>query len=179
MLTLVCISIAHWDPLLSNELMGIKWEGYDYRQAVDELHNAGLAVRLNCTMLTNGVYRTEHVEELVKVCREFDVDQLTVRDVEVPSGLADGKKAQETCTYAMLHKPTRFQWELDTDLLMNGAVELMKLPHGASVYDYHGQNISTNNCITSTTDPSDIRQIIFFPDGRIAYDWKYPGARIL
>lgn len=179
MLTLVCISIAHYDPVRSNELMGIKGD-FDYRVAVDELHNTGLAVRLNCTMMTNGVYLTEHVESLVKVSRELDVDQLTVRDVDIPDVVRDDPVAEETRRYAIANKPSRFHREwLHTHLILNGAVELLRLPHGASVFDYRGQNISVNNCVTSTTDPDDIRQIIFFPDGRICYDWKYPGARIL
>jgi hypothetical protein len=35
------------------------------------------------------------------------------------------------------------------------------------------------NCLTGSTDPDNTRQIIYFPDGRIMYDWRYPGARIL
>ncbi|MHC4372489.1 MAG: radical SAM protein [Planctomycetota bacterium] len=178
MLTLVCISIAHWEPQSNNELMDIRWKGYDYRRAVDQLHNAGLAVRLNCTMQTKGLWNAGHVDALVEECRKLDVDQLTVRDVDVPeTARPEGQAVKQ---YAMSVKPNRFQMNwLQDHLLFNGAVELLKLPHGASVYDYNGQNLCVSNCLTDTTDADDIRQVIFFPDGRIAYDWKYPGARIL
>jgi hypothetical protein len=62
---------------------------------------------------------------------------------------------------------------------MHGAHRLLKLPHGGIVYDVDGQNVAVTTCLTRTTDPNDIRQIIFFPDGRIAYDWQHTGARIL
>jgi hypothetical protein len=69
--------------------------------------------------------------------------------------------------------------KLNNYLLMKGATRLLELPHGGVVFDHNGQNVAIGNCLTGTTDPDDIRQIIFFPDGRIAYDWRYPGARIL
>ena len=48
-LGLVCISIASDDRKTNNELMGIKEDFYLWA-AVKQLHDAGLAVRLNCTM---------------------------------------------------------------------------------------------------------------------------------
>jgi hypothetical protein len=55
----------------------------------------------------------------------------------------------------------------------------MDLPHGGSVFDYRDQNVCVTNCLTGTRDPDDIRQIIFFPNGEISYDWRFKGARIL
>jgi len=177
-LTLVCISIAHWDPKISNDMMGIRWEGFDYRKAVSQLQHAGLAVRLNCTLMTDGVHKTADIDKLVEETRKCGADQLTIRDVEAPEQVLDCGEAAKLHAFSV--KPHRMHdaWLRDY-LVQNGGTELLKLPHGASVLDYHGQNICVANCLTDTTDPDDIRQIIFFPDGRIAYDWKYPGARIL
>jgi len=47
------------------------------------------------------------------------------------------------------------------------------------VYDLNGQNVCLTNCLTGSSDPDNTRQIIYFPDGRIMYDWRFPGARIL
>jgi hypothetical protein len=53
----------------------------------------------------------------------------------------------------------------------------MRLPHGADVYDFRGQNVCLNNCLTPPNS-EEIRQIIFFPDGHLRYDWVYEGAII-
>ena len=55
----------------------------------------------------------------------------------------------------------------------------MKLMHGATVYDVAGQNVCLSNCLTVGKTDEDIRQLIFFPDGKISYDWQHEGARLL
>ncbi len=173
-LTLVCISVAHSDPRKSNELMGIK-QDFNYLDAVKKLHDIGFAVRLNCTMMKSGVRMPTQLESLVNQAAIHGVEQLTLREVTMPDqvsdqALADFVKSERVPGAAAL---------LNNYLLMKGATRLLELPHGGIVFDYHGQNVALGNCLTGTTDPDDIRQIIFFPDGRIAYDWRYPGARIL
>lgn len=175
-LTLVCISICHYDPKISNKLMGIK-DDFDFWRAADLLHRIGLGVRLNCTMMRDGVWNTAGVEELVRCAKNNGVDQLTVRDVEIPDVVRP--EAEGVANYCRTQKMPRTEFWLRDYILRNGGKELLQLPHGAAVYDYKGQNLCASNCVTSTTDPNDIRQVIFFPDGRIAYDWKYKGARIL
>jgi len=142
---------------------------------VKQLHNMGLAVRLNCTMLKSGVCLPAQFESLVNKAAMHGVEQLTFREVSMPDNVGNHEVAdfvrQEqvmgACHYLMNY------------LEMRKATKLLELPHGGLIYDYNGQNVALGNCLTGTTDPNDIRQIIFFPDGRIAYDWRYPGARIL
>jgi hypothetical protein len=55
----------------------------------------------------------------------------------------------------------------------------MELVHGAIVYDLHGQNICLTNALTIEPRSDEIRQLIFFPDGHLRYDWQYKGAIIL
>jgi molybdenum cofactor biosynthesis enzyme MoaA len=172
-LTRVCISIAHFDPCRSNELMGIN-EDYNFWQAVATLKNYGFSVRLNCTLLRNGVSMPREFERLVHLCHVHDVDQLTLREVDMPEDAA-GSVAE----YVKREQPQGAIGGLNNHLIRKGAVKLLTLPHGGIVFDYHGQNVCLSNCITSTTDPNDIRQLIFFPDGRLMYDWKYPAARLL
>ncbi len=173
-LTLVCISVAHSDPKKSNELMGIK-QDFNYLDAVKKLHDIGFAVRLNCTMMKSGVRLPAQFDSIVNQAAIHGVEQLTLREVTMPDQVVDHEvgdfvKSEQVPGAASL---------LNNYLLMKGATRLLELPQGGVVYDYHGQNVALGNCLTGTTDPNDIRQIIFFPDGRVAYDWRYPGARIL
>jgi hypothetical protein len=49
------------------------------------------------------------------------------------------------------------------------------------VFDYKGQNVCLSNCLTHEpyTDKSVMRNLIFFPDGHLRYDWEYQGAILL
>ena len=86
---------------------------------------------------------------------------------------------QKVTQYVEANKPHGAAKRLRYWLEMKDATRLLNLPHGGVVYDYDGQNVCISNCLTGTTDPNDIRQIIFFPDGQIRYDWRYAGARLL
>lgn len=180
-LTLVCISVAHSDPQKSNELMGISnglmsiEHDFNYWDAVKQLHDLGLAVRLNCTMLKSGVHMPTQFDSLINMAAMYGVEQVTFREVTMP----DNAGNHEVATFVRQEQVPGAASRLNNYLLMRKATRLLELPHGGVVYDYNGQNVALGNCLTGTTDPNDIRQIIFFPDGRIAYDWRYPGARIL
>ncbi len=175
-LTQVCISIAAWAPYHSNEIMRIKAPGFNYWTRVDLIHKLGLSVRLNCTMLKRGVSEPEDVEHLIDKCLEHGVEQLTLREVDRP---ADPAAAPEVAEYVDLQKPVGAAKALFHYLVRKGANRLPDLPHGGVVFDYRNQNVCISNCLTDTLDPNDIRQIIFFPNGEISYDWKFKGARIL
>ena len=178
-LGVVCISIAHYLPQRSNELMGIE-PGFNFYETIDLIHKTGLSVRLNCTMLKSGVHTLRGALKLIERCQSFGVEQLTLREVDMPGVIKSTPQAERVREYVLSEKPYGGTSEaIRGQLEAKGAVPLLHLPHGAIVYDFHGQNVCLNNCLTSMTDPNDMRQIIFFPDGRIMYDWKYPAARLL
>ena len=74
-------------------------------------------------------------------------------------------------------KSTQYD-EIQSYLNTNGK-QLMKLSHGATVYDVYGQNVCLTNSLTIDKDSDSIRQLIFFPDGHLRYDWQYKGAILL
>jgi len=176
-LTTVCLSVAALSPHTSNRIMkvGKQSEDFNYWNAVMKLRALGFMVRINCTMLKEGVHTPEQVEALIDECKEFKVTQLTLREVDMPGNADDS----EVLEYVKAQKPHGSAERLYHYLAMNGAHKLQDLPHGGMVFDYRDQNVCISNCLTETTDPNDIRQIIFYPNGDIGYDWKYKGARIL
>lgn len=155
---------------------GEKWEGFNFWDCARMIHEFGLSVRLNCTMLREGVSQPEQVEELIDCCLDEGIEQLTLREVDRPG---DPAAAPEVAEYVDREKPVGAAEKLFHYLAMKGANRLPDLPHGGVVFDYRDQNVCISNCLTDTIDPNDIRQIIFFPTGEIGYDWKYKGARIL
>lgn len=175
-LTLVCISIAHYDPHKSNEIMGIEGD-FNYLVAAKVVQDAGLSVRLNCTM-TDQCYDHSDLEMMVSRCKTYGIDQLTMREVAQPD-YQDDQSHNPVADWVTEHRVDGASEELRAYILASGGVELLRLPHGASVFDFLGQNVSISNCLTGTTNPEEIRQIIVLPDGRVMYDWRFQGARIL
>jgi hypothetical protein len=115
----------------------------------------------------------EQFERMVTRCQSQGVAQLTVRDVGMPPDCEN-----EICDWV---RANRYDANAIIERYLQGknAVKLLQLPHGATVYDYRGQNVCTNNCLTESEDPNDMRQLIFTPDGGLYYSWQYKGARIL
>jgi len=173
-LTLVCLSVASSNSSTSNQIMGIK-SVYNYWHTAQVLMDIGLNVRLNCTMTKRGLFTPDEADTMIAHANNIGILQTTFREVEMPSPCMD----RDVGEWVEEYKPYKAAERLHHYLALHGAVELLRLPHGGVVYDYKGQNVAIGNCLTGTTDPDDIRQVIFFPDGRVAYDWRYKGARLL
>jgi molybdenum cofactor biosynthesis enzyme MoaA len=175
-LTTVSVSIAHPDPDRNAEIFR-PGRPYDPWALVEKLHRIGLAVRVNCTLVKGYVDRPAEVASLVDLCRERRVEQLTVREVTRPEESEDPEASGWVAEHGTEGLCEEVRAELDRR--GSGATRLLELPHGGLVYDWRGQNLCLGNCLTGSTDPEDIRQLIFFPDGHLRYDWRYPGAIIL
>lgn len=172
-LTLVCTSVAHYDPQHSTDIMrGPK--DYNFWDSVKIVQDAGLSCRLNCTMVKGGIDNKDKVDTLIDECKREGVDQLTIRRVYKPTATKERGPFDWVCA----NQPELTTFTL-FDHLENTGTELLRLPHDTSVFDVRGQNVCVGNCISRTTDPNEIRQLIFFPDGKLMYDWQYLGARIL
>jgi molybdenum cofactor biosynthesis enzyme MoaA len=173
-LSLVCLSVAGTSDYLSNKAMGIK-SNFDYWKTARMLKDIGLAVRLNCTMTKNGIYRTDDAMLILDRAANAGIDQVTFREVEMPYNVADDKVGEWVDANKARGAAVRLLHHLES----RGAVRLLEMPHGGVVFDYGGQNVAIANCLTTSTDPNDIRQIIYFPDGHLQYDWRYKGALIV
>lgn len=174
-LTLVCLSIATSDAEASNRIMGIKDDSYDYWKTANMIQEIGLNVRLNCTMTKVGTYKPEDCESIIFRANNAGIFQTTFREVEMPQPVT----CYKTAAWVTMNKPVSAARRLHDYLAFRGAIRLLELPHGGAVYSYKDQNVAVGNCLTETTNPDDIRQLIFFPDGRLVYSWQYPAARLL
>lgn len=145
------------------------------KETIYSLHKIGFSVRL-CVMLHKGyVEKPADLERVFAFCHENKVEQLTIRPLRVPvdplyekagsyigdNGLTAG---QVSGLYSWVrHKGNR----------------VLTLMHGAEVFDVDGQNICISDCLTVDSSNDDIRTLIFYSNGRIAYDWQYRGAVLL
>lgn len=173
-LTLICISVAHWDPIQNNELLGPVENKFDFWRAIDAIHEIGFSARINCTMVKGGIDCDEQLWKLVDECKTHGVAQITVRMVAKPDVL------EGSATVGRWVEEHQFddRW-IEGFVQSTGGTHLLDLPHGARVFDWQGQNFCFNTCLTETTNQEDIRQMIYFPDGSLRYSWQHRGARIL
>lgn len=194
-LTTVCLSAV--ETGFANK----KIYGDDYpalEETIKMLHDVGFSVRLSVMMLKRYICKPHDIDRLVKFCKDNQVEQLTVRPIAYPDFHSEWKRSGvKTFQEFMVNNPTR-KWVEDhmlrdfddegnrvnelkniVDHIERKGHPVLKLSHGATVYDFDGQNICLSNCLTTNDTDENMRQIIFYPDGTIGYDWKYKGARLL
>lgn len=174
-LSLVCLSISHWNDAKNKELMRAS-ELLDIWGTVQYLHSINYSVRINVTAQEDGIENMNDVEEVVELCRTYDVEQLTIRDLTTPS---DEETTNKKVTKWVKDHQVGLDQVLRDYLIKNGAIPILPLSHGAMIYSYKGQNIAANNCLTPARAPEELRQVIWHEDGTIAHDWVNDAARLL
>jgi MoaA/NifB/PqqE/SkfB family radical SAM enzyme len=176
-LTTVAISVVHWDDEVNREVYCPGREYPSLTSLIDRLHDIGVSVRLNCVMTKGRVDRWEAVQGMLSFCQRHKVEQFTLMPVSRPPRNGDARVTEwveENQLYTHTLK------EIQNKLKHEGTL-LMELAHGAEVFDYEGQNVCLSNCLEPhrLTDKSVMRNLIFYPDGHLRYDWDHAGAIII
>lgn len=170
-LTTICISMAHYDSARNSEILGT---GYDIGKLIDKLHDIGYSVRLNLIGVKGWIDNVNELTEFLQFARDHGVEQTTYRKVSMPDKTENSLEVWEWTKQHLVEDGGDIY-----NYINSHATKIMTLPHGAEVFDYHGQNICLADCLSIKPETDDLRQIIFFPDGAIRYDWRYKGARLL
>ncbi len=175
-LTTLAISVVHYEPAPNRAVFLPHREHYiDLPQLIHRLHAQGLSVRLSVVLHTGGIDDASGVEAMADWARELKVEQVSIRPVSRP----EHSSGPEVHAWATEHALAPDAVQGIMEHLDRTAHRLMVLPHGAIVYDLHGQNLCLTNALTLEPDADYIRQLIFFPDGHLRYDWQYEGAILL
>mgnify|MGYP006301286599 CR=1 FL=1 len=174
-LNTMAISIAHYDKEKNKQIFCPRSEYPDLEKTIEKLHNLGYSIRLSCIMLKGYIDSVKEIKKLVDFCKKNRVEQLTVRSVTVPKKSIN-KKVYDWTKKRVLSKKVLLKI---SKYLEKEGDKLMTLDHGGVVYDLNGQNICLSDCLTIKSNTEDLRQLIFFPDGHLRYDWQYRGATLL
>jgi len=175
-LTTIAISVVHWDAEYNKEIYCPKGTHYDLAALIGKLQCIGFSVRVCAMFLNDFIDCSERVGQMIKFCKTNKVAQLTFRNITASEVTEHSEVTQWTRTHALSPKTlddivTQFQKQ---------ATLLQHLMHGMDVYDVDGQNVCLGNCLTrDTNQTNEFRQLIFFPEGSLYWDWQYKGARIL
>ena len=174
-LTTIALSVVSHDDKHNRDIYTPNRDYPPLIETIQLLKGTGFNVRLTVTMVKGVFDNRRAISEMISFARNNDVDQLTVRPVAMPDVSANPEVAEWTKDHLLTDQQIK---EVVNYVELNGT-HLMTLPHGATVYDVNGQNVCLTDCLTIKPDSDDLRQLIFYPDGKIAYDWRYEGARIL
>lgn len=175
-LTMPAISIVHYDNEKNRQIFLPHKPSYpDLSETIHYLHSIGYSVRLSGVLLDGFIDNASELEKLVEFAKANQVEQLTVRPVNKPHKTEN----QEVFNWVSQNHLKPCQLEELTTYLEKKGERLLELPFGGVVYDVNGQNVCFTNSLTHEKDPENIRQLIFFPDGHLRYDWEKPGAILL
>jgi pyruvate-formate lyase-activating enzyme len=147
----------------------------DLATTVGALHDLGFSVRL-CIMMARGfVDSPERLQEVIEFCHEQRVDQLTARPIRRPESSKSAATSDWVARRGMEDAASDavYRWVADR------GTHILSLMHGARVYDVGGQNVCISDCLTVEPEEANIRTLIFYSNGRIAYSWQYEGAVLL
>ncbi len=147
----------------------------DLAKTVHLLHSLGFSVRLTLMMIKDIVDNPYSLGAVISWCQKEKVEQLTVRSI-TPTNYSDDTEIYFYTDRNKLSKGQEYELE---KWLEDAGTHILTLQHGSKVYDVDGQNVCLSDCLTVHPDgEEEVRQIIFFPDGHLRYDWQREGAII-
>jgi molybdenum cofactor biosynthesis enzyme MoaA len=143
----------------------------------DAAHKYGMLLRitLNVTKLLRrgGVWSAPLFEDMMRYCRDWNADQLTLRNVVTPNN-ADSSK--ETMWIAAHSDPELYE---RLKSIAEGGFLIRTTPFGARIHDHGGIAVSYSDyCIQDVNNSEDIRSLIFQEDGHLYTSWNSRASRL-
>lgn len=177
-LHMVAISIVHYEPEANRQVYTPYKESYlDLPKLIDKLHQTDFSVRLTCVLLKGFIDNSKKLEQLIRFAKDNHVEQLTIRPVNKPASWEN----EEVAKYIEEHKLTNDQLRDLEEFLEEHGTVMQIFPFGGaiySVYDIGDQNVCLTNSLTKSVGTNYLRQLIFYPRGRIATDWTEKGENL-
>jgi molybdenum cofactor biosynthesis enzyme MoaA len=175
-LAFVALSVVHYLPEENRKIYTPHSKSYiELPRLIDKLHDIGFSVRFSVTMFNGGIDNAEKAGKMIEFSKKLAVEQLTLRKIAKPSESENPEIGLWTESHLLSDSQ---HTEIKKYLEENGH-RLLLTGHGGAIYDVASQNVCLTNALTLDIDPEKIRQIIFYPNGRVRFDWQYQGATIL
>lgn len=177
-LGMYAISTVHINPEKNRKIfLPYKKQYIDLPALIDMLHEEGFSVRLVCTLLNGYVDKPEEVEKYLAFAKKYGVEQVKMTPVTSTDRAPEGPA--NVYNWIGENGLTPEQYQSIRGYFDENGTTLLSLMHGAKVYDVNGQNVCFSDCLTKDGFTEDVRQLIFFPDGHLRFDWQYAGAILL
>lgn len=176
-LSTILISTVSNRPEINGEVYTPRTKQYiDLPQLIANLHEIGFSVRLTAVCTKACMSTPEQIDEYLQFAKENAVEQVTLRP------LNDEYRRETAQAWINEHKMSEEDKENIYNFLNENGHKLLELPNIGNVFDYQGQNVMFSYSLTKYNDHNDgenMRNLIFFPDGQLRYEWEWDGARLL
>ncbi len=172
-LIMIALSIVHYEQKSNKKIFSDKYP--ELKNLIDKLHKIGFSVRLSCTMLKGFVDNPKEVEKLIEKAKEWKVEQLSIRKLAMPKH----SENEDIFVWTKENIVSKTELEKIKQFIAKNGNKIMTLQDGAQVYDLNGQNMCLTDALTIKPKSDSLRQIIFFPDGHLRFDWQYKGATLI
>ena len=177
----IAVSVVHFDPEENRKIyLPYKKSYIDLPAFFKLLHSYGFTVSLTCIMTRDRIGSINRFKEMIAFARENKVEQLTLTPVNKPADFSDDNDAERA---AWLWTNDNHIEVEDLEAIRHNIESvgsyILTLAHGAKVFDYEGQNVCMNQCLTVQPENKELRNLIFFPNGDVRYYWQYPGAILM
>lgn len=176
-LTTITISVvSHKYELNKKNYMQDKADYIDLPELIKYLHELKFCVRLTCVCCKDMMDTSLKVAEFIKFAKDNKVEQVTLRPVN------DEYRRDSAHFWILRNKLTEENKQDIRSYLENNGTKLLDLERIGTIYDVDGQNVLLSLPLTKytrDTNPENLRNLIFFPDGHIRYEWEMEGGILL
>lgn len=146
------------------------------KDLIEKLHYIGFSVRLTCVMCKDWMDTPDKVQSYLDYAKDNKVEQVTMRP------LNDEYRRESAHNWIIKHKMTDKQKMDIWNYLNKSGTALLELPRVGTIFDVNGQNVMFSKPLTKytrDTNPENGRNLIFFRDGHIRYEWEMDGGILL
>ena len=176
-LTTITISVvSHRKELNKKNYLQDKSEYIDLPELIKYLHELKFCVRLTCVCCKNMMDNSKEVAEFIKFAKDNKVEQVTLRPVN------DEYRRESAHLWILDNKLTDENKNDIKNYLETNGTKLLELERIGTIYDVNGQNVLFSLPLTKytrDTNPENLRNLIFFQDGHIRYEWEMEGGILL
>jgi molybdenum cofactor biosynthesis enzyme MoaA len=171
-LTMIAISIVHQAKEKNQQIFNQNYP--DLEKLANKLHKLGFSIRLSCTMLKGYAGDVNEIEKLIEYAKRIGIEQISLRKLAVPLK----SENKNIVNWAKKHIVDEKETEKIKKFLGKNGNKLLTSGN-AVLYDINGQNVCLTDALTINPETDNIRQIIFFPDGHLKFDWQFKGATLI
>ncbi|MBR3603647.1 MAG: radical SAM protein [Elusimicrobiaceae bacterium] len=175
-LTVITLSVVSHLPSKNQPIYAPNGQYIDLPALIHFLHSFGFTLRLTCVLCKGITYTPAQVREFIRFAKQNQVEQVTLRPVN------DEFRRPSAKQWIIKHRLSPRDKQAITRMLEKEGHRLLELGRIGTVYDVEEQNVCfcvPLNKYTIETDPNQIRQLIFFQDGHLRYEWEMPGGNLL
>ncbi len=174
-LTIISISVTHYKKEQNRKIFTPNKDYMDLEKVIKKLHKIGYSIRLSCTLFKEYIGSPEEIRRMITKAKEWKIEQLSLRKICKPLE----SESKEVFKWVTEHSLDEEDYNKIVNFLEENGNKLVTLLHGPVIYDIKGQNVCFTDALTLKPETDNLRQLIFFPDGHLRFDWQFKGAVII